>query len=65
MCKTIKTTERDKSGNMVTYPKEEDLPPGAALAAGTYPQLNVCPDGWIPSCAVCSGGQSPCLHTQD
>lgn len=66
MCKTITTTERDKSGNMVSYPKAENPSPGAVLAAGTYgTQLNVCPDGWIPSYAACSGGQSPCLCTQD
>lgn len=39
MCKTIKTTERDKSGNVVTYTKAGNPQPRAALAAGTYPHL--------------------------
>lgn len=63
--KPIKNIKRDKSGNTVTYPKAGKPQAEAALAAGTYPQLNVSSDGWIMSRAACSGGQSPCLRAQN
>lgn len=63
--KNIKNIKRDKSGNTVVYPKAGKPQVGAALTAGTYPQLNVSSDGQITSHAACSGGQSPCLHAWD
>lgn len=60
-----KYIKRNKPANTATCPKARKPQAGAALAASSYPQLNVSSDGQVTSRAVHLGGHGHCLHAQD